>query len=73
MLVTNLKQLRAERGMDQAELAALVGVRRETINRAGEGPLQPLPQAGPGRGPCVRKDRGRGVFLPGGNVSADHP
>ena len=33
MLETNLKQLRAERGMDQAELAALVGVRRETINR----------------------------------------
>lgn len=41
MLVTNLKQLRAERGMDQAELAALVGVRRETINRLEKGLYNP--------------------------------
>ena len=41
MLVTILKQLRAERGMDQAELAALVGVRRETINRLEKGLYNP--------------------------------
>ena len=41
MLVTNLKQLRAKRGMDQAELAALVGVRRETINRLEKGLYNP--------------------------------
>ena len=41
MLETNLKQLRAERGMDQAELAALVGVRRETINRLEKGLYNP--------------------------------
>ena len=41
MLVTNLKQLRAKRGMDPAELAALVGVRRETINRLEKGLYNP--------------------------------
>ena len=33
MLKTEIRALRLARGMDQAELAALVGVRRETIGR----------------------------------------
>ena len=33
MLKTRIKELRAARGMDQVQLAELVGVRRETIGR----------------------------------------
>lgn len=41
MLETRIKELRAERNMDQMELAALVGVRRETIGRLEKGLYNP--------------------------------
>lgn len=41
MLKTHIKELRAARGMDQAQLAALVGVRRETIGRLENGQYNP--------------------------------
>lgn len=41
MLETRLKELRAARGMDQATLAQLVGVRRETIGRLEKGLYNP--------------------------------
>lgn len=41
MLETRLKELRAARGMDQAQLAQLVGVRRETIGRLEKGLYNP--------------------------------
>ncbi len=41
MLKTRIKELRAARGMDQAELAGLVGVRRETIGRLEKGQYNP--------------------------------
>ena len=37
MLETKIKALRQERGMDQSQLAQLVGVRRENIGRVGKG------------------------------------
>lgn len=41
MLQTRIKELRAARGMDQATLAGLVGVRRETIGRLENGLYNP--------------------------------
>lgn len=41
MLKTRIKELRATRGMDQAQLAELVGVRRETIGRLENGQYNP--------------------------------
>lgn len=41
MLETRIKELRAARGMDQATLAQLVGVRRETIGRLEKGLYNP--------------------------------
>ena len=41
MLQTRIKELRAVRGMDQAQLAELVGVRRETIGRLENGQYNP--------------------------------
>lgn len=41
MLETRIKELRAARGMDQAQLAQLVGVRRETIGRLEKGLYNP--------------------------------
>ena len=41
MLKTRMKELRAARGMDQAQLAELVGVRRETIGRLENGQYNP--------------------------------
>lgn len=41
MLETKIKVLRQERGMDQSQLAELVGVRRETIGRLKKA-VQPL-------------------------------
>lgn len=41
MLKTEIRALRLVRGMDQAELAALVGVRRETIGRLEKGQYNP--------------------------------
>lgn len=41
MLKTRIKELRAARGMDQAQLAELVGVRRETIGRLENGQYNP--------------------------------
>ena len=41
MLKTWIKELRAARGMDQAQLAELVGVRRETIGRLENGQYNP--------------------------------
>ena len=41
MLETRIKELRAARGMDQARLAQLVGVRRETIGRLEKGLYNP--------------------------------
>ncbi|WP_276857792.1 MULTISPECIES: helix-turn-helix transcriptional regulator [Eubacteriales] len=41
MLKTEIRALRLARGMDQAELAALVGVRRETIGRLEKGQYNP--------------------------------
>lgn len=41
MLETRIKELRARRGMDQATLAQLVGVRRETIGRLEKGLYNP--------------------------------
>ena len=41
MLETKIRALRLERGMDQAELARLVGVRRETIGRREKGQSNP--------------------------------
>lgn len=41
MLETKIRALRLERGMDQAELARLVGVRRETIGRLEKGQYNP--------------------------------
>ena len=40
-LVTKLREHRQARGLDQAELAALVGVRRETIGRLEKGQYNP--------------------------------
>ena len=40
-LVTKLREHRQARGLDQAELAALVGVRRETIGNLGNGRYNP--------------------------------
>ncbi len=40
-LVTKLREHRQARGLDQAELAALVGVRRETIGRLEKGLYNP--------------------------------
>ena len=40
-LVTELREHRQARGLDQAELAALVGVRRETIGRLEKGLYNP--------------------------------
>ena len=41
MLETKIRELRAARGMDQAQLAQLVGVRRETIGRLEKGLYNP--------------------------------
>ena len=41
MLKTRIKELRAAYGMDQARLADLVGVRRETIGRLENGQYNP--------------------------------
>lgn len=41
MLETKIKALRQERGMDQSQLAELVGVRRETIGRLEKGLYNP--------------------------------
>ena len=41
MLETKIRALRLERGMDQAELARLVGVRGETIGRWKRGSTTP--------------------------------
>lgn len=41
MLKTNIQILRKERGMQQVELAALVGVRRETIGHLENGKYNP--------------------------------
>lgn len=41
MLKTKIQLLRKERGMQQAELAALVGVRRETIGHLENGKYNP--------------------------------
>ena len=41
MLKTEIRALRLARGMDQAELSALVGVRRETIGRLEKGQYNP--------------------------------
>ena len=41
MLETRIKALRQERGMDQSQLAQLVGVRRETIGRLEKGLYNP--------------------------------
>ena len=41
MLKTRIKELRAAHGMDQAQLAELVGVRRETIGRLENGQYNP--------------------------------
>ena len=41
MLKTRIKELRVARGMDQARLAELVGVRRETIGRLENGQYNP--------------------------------
>lgn len=41
MLKTEIRALRLAQGMDQAELAALVGVRRETIGRLEKGQYNP--------------------------------
>ena len=41
MLKTRIKEFRAARDMDQATLAGLVGVRRETIGRLEKGLLLP--------------------------------
>lgn len=41
MLQTRIKELRAAHGMDQAQLAELVGVRRETIGRLENGQYNP--------------------------------
>ena len=41
MLKTRIKELRAARGMDQAKLAELVGVRRETIGNLEKGRYNP--------------------------------
>ena len=41
MLKTEIRALRLARGMDQAELAALVGVRRETIGRLEKAQYNP--------------------------------
>ncbi|MCL2808144.1 MAG: helix-turn-helix transcriptional regulator [Coriobacteriia bacterium] len=40
-LITNLRQLRLERGMSQEELADLVDIRRETILRLEKGMYNP--------------------------------
>ena len=41
MLKTRIKEMRAARGMDQTQLAELVGVRRETIGRLENGQYNP--------------------------------
>ena len=41
MLHTRIRQLRMDRGMEQIELAQLVGVRRETIGRLEKGRYNP--------------------------------
>ena len=41
MLKTEIRTLRLAKGMDQAELAALVWVRRETIGRLEKGQYNP--------------------------------
>ena len=41
MLHTRIRELRLSRGMEQAQLAALVGVRRETIGRLEKGQYNP--------------------------------
>ena len=41
MLKTRIKELRAAHDMDQARLADLVGVRRETIGRLENGQYNP--------------------------------
>ncbi|MGI6180938.1 MAG: helix-turn-helix transcriptional regulator [Agathobaculum sp.] len=41
MLHTRIRALRLSRGMEQAALAALVGVRRETIGRLEKGLYNP--------------------------------
>ena len=41
MLKTEIRTLRLAKGMEQAELAALVGVRRETIGRLEKGQYNP--------------------------------
>ena len=40
-LETRLREYRQAKGLDQAELAALVGVRRETIGRLEKGQYNP--------------------------------
>lgn len=41
MLHTRIRELRLSRGMEQAQLAALVSVRRETIGRLEKGQYNP--------------------------------
>ena len=44
MLQTRIKEYREKRGMKQSELAALVGVRRETIVHLENGRYNPWPK-----------------------------
>lgn len=53
MLETKIKVLRQERGMDQSQLAELVGVRRETIGRLEKGLYNPSLKLANGHRPCV--------------------
>lgn len=41
MLATKIRELRRERGMGQAELAEIVGCRRETIGKLEKGLYNP--------------------------------
>lgn len=41
MLTTKMKELRQERGLGQAELADMVGCRRETIGKLEKGRYNP--------------------------------
>ncbi len=47
-LVTKLKEYRERDDLKQAELAELVGVRRETIVNLEKREVQPIPEAGDG-------------------------
>lgn len=40
---TKVRELRAERGMSQAALAAAAGTSRQTVNKIEQGQTQPIP------------------------------